>query len=170
MPARVCTVPLPPFSALHDRFQPGDFLDCYGVTSDMSPRDGAEIITRFPGWAQLLVRLRSLLVAPFGLRTSGPAADDKLGPFPVTQESETELIAGFNDKHLDFRVSVTAMDGLVTLATWVRPHNPGGRVYLAAIMPFHILIARNALARVAQAHPPSSQQPQSAFSSRHASS
>jgi hypothetical protein len=36
----------------------------------------------------------------------------------------------------------------VFLATWVHPHNIGGRVYLTTILPFHILIARNALARV----------------------
>ena len=73
-----------------------------------------------------------------------------MGPFPVESETETELIAGFNDKHLDFRVSVRSEGGLVSLATWVHPHNIGGRIYLAAIMPFHILIARDALARVAR--------------------
>ena len=81
----------------------------------------------------------------------GPDAADKLGPFPVELETETELVAGFNDKHLDFRVSVMSRDGQVSLATWVHPHNFGGRLYLALIMPFHIMIARNALARVASA-------------------
>jgi hypothetical protein len=40
--------------------------------------------------------------------------------------------------------------GNVYLATWVHTHNIGGRLYLAAILPFHVLIARNALGRVAQ--------------------
>ncbi|MEM7636150.1 MAG: DUF2867 domain-containing protein, partial [Pseudomonadota bacterium] len=68
--------------------------------------------------------------------------------FPVETETARELIAGFNDKHLNFRVSVLSQDGRVFLATWVHPHNIGGRLYLKTILPFHILIARNALARV----------------------
>ena len=137
-------------SPLHARMGRGDFLDCYAVASSAGPRRAAEIITAFPGWAQGLVKLRGLITVPFGLSQEGPVAEDKLGPFPVESETETELIAGFNDKHLDFRVSVRSEGGLVSLATWVHPHNIGGRIYLAAIMPFHILIARDALARVAR--------------------
>ncbi|WP_299295194.1 DUF2867 domain-containing protein [uncultured Tateyamaria sp.] len=148
---RVSACNLSPKSALQTRVVRGDFLDCYCVSSTASPRTAAEIITAFPGWAQALVRLRALVTAPFGLSQDGPNAADKLGPFPVESETGTELIAGFNDKHLDFRVSVRSEDGVVSLATWVHPHNVGGRIYLAAIMPFHILIARDALARVARA-------------------
>ncbi|MCG8696347.1 MAG: DUF2867 domain-containing protein [Minwuiales bacterium] len=36
----------------------------------------------------------------------------------------------------------------VFLATRVHPHNIAGRLYLRTILPFHILIARDALARV----------------------
>lgn len=138
-------------SLLHKRFKTGDFLDCYSVESDLPPRQAAEIITTFPAWAQLLVKLRTVLVTPFGLSTSGPEDVDKVGIFPVEQDTETELIAGFDDRHLDFRVSVLSENGRVSLATWVHRHNLGGRLYLAAIMPFHILIARNALARVRSA-------------------
>jgi len=148
---RVTACSLDPDSALHARVRPGDFLDCYCVASTVRPRAAAEIITAFPNWAQALVRLRAVVTAPFGLSQNGPDAADKLGPFPVERETGSELIAGFNDKHLDFRVSVRAVDGVVSLATWVHPHNVGGRIYLAAIMPFHILIARDALARVARA-------------------
>ena len=75
---------------------------------------------------------------------------DRIGIFPVKQETENELIAGFDDKHLNFRVSVLSNQGQISLATWVAPHNMGGKIYLAVIMPFHIAIARNALARVAR--------------------
>ncbi|MDX8348323.1 DUF2867 domain-containing protein [Cognatiyoonia sp. IB215446] len=142
---------LPASSALHQRRVPDDFLDCYAVHADTTPRAAAEVITDFPGWAQFLLLIRRIMTAPFGLDNDGPDVPDKVGPFPVESESGTELIAGFDDKHLDFRVSVMALDGQVSLATWVSPHNIGGRLYLAAIMPFHIAIARNALARVAKA-------------------
>ena len=147
---RVTATRLATASALHARMGRGDFLDCYSVASTATPRAAAEIITTFPAWAQALVALRSVVTAPFGLSQEGPQAQEKLGPFPVETETAHELIAGFDDKHLDFRVAVRSEDGVVSLATWVHPHNVGGRIYLAAIMPFHILIARDALARVAR--------------------
>ncbi|MCK0097375.1 DUF2867 domain-containing protein [Yoonia sp. F2084L] len=144
-------IALPQASALHRLRVPGDFLDCYSVASDMHPRDAANIITTFPGWAQFLLVIRRIVTAPFGLDNDGPEVADKVGIFPVESETPQELIAGFDDKHLNFRVSVLSDDGNISLATWVAPHNIGGRIYLAAIMPFHIAIARNALARVARA-------------------
>lgn len=148
----VSVMPLPAQSALHDRIAPGDFVDCYSVASPLTPRHAAEIITDFPGWARWLLLVRRALTAPFGLSNDGPGGDDKVGIFPVESETDEELIAGFNDRHLNFRVSVVSREGRVSLATWVHTHNIGGRLYLAAIMPFHIAIARNALARVGR-HP-----------------
>lgn len=144
------SAPLPALSALHQMRRPGDFLDCYRIASPMASRAAAEIITNFPTWAQLLVKLRGLVTTPFGLKQSGPEGVDSVGFFPVISETPDELIAGFDDKHLNFCVSTIQQDGYVYLATWVSPHNIGGRIYLATILPFHILIARNALVRVAQ--------------------
>ena len=151
MKTHVTSAALPASSLLTSRKEPGDFLDCFAVASDLSARQAAEIITDFPGWAKGLVALRNVIVAPFGLMPDGPKAEDRLGPFPVEADTGDEIIAGFDDKHLDFRVSVMSSDGRVTLATWVRRNNIGGRLYLAIILPFHIAIARNALRRVSQA-------------------
>lgn len=140
---------LPGTSRLHARKGPADFLDCYSVASDLSPRAAAEIVADFPGWVAALVGLRNWLVHPFGLAPDGGAAADKIGAFPVEHADAHEVVAGFDDRHLNFRVSIFAEAGHVHLATWVHPHHLGGRAYLALIMPFHILIARNALARVA---------------------
>ncbi|MEL7213404.1 MAG: DUF2867 domain-containing protein [Pseudomonadota bacterium] len=142
---------LPSDSVLWSRVTSQDFLDCFAVRAVTTPRIAAEIITEFPKWARGLLQIRGIIVAPFGLSQDGPEAVDKVGPFPVESETDHELIAGFNDKHLDFRVSVIAKEGCVSLATWVHVHNLGGRLYLNAIMPFHILIARDALRRVAVA-------------------
>lgn len=149
--SKVRTSRLPPESQLTQRISANDFVDCYSVVSDMSPRQAATVITSFPGWARFLLQIRAIVTAPFGLSQEGPDSTDKVGIFPVESDNQEELIAGFNDKHLDFRVSVMSKAGRVFLATWVHPHNIGGRLYLNAIMPFHILISRNALARV-QAH------------------
>lgn len=148
---KVRATTLPRCSELYERVTPGDFLDCYSVISGQSPRQAAEIITDFPGWARLLLHLRRIVTAPFGLSNDGPSAEDKIGAFPVEVDNDQELIAGFNDRHLNFRITVLAQDGRVYLATWVRPHNVGGHLYLGTILPFHILIARDALARVVAA-------------------
>ncbi|MFK7890997.1 MAG: DUF2867 domain-containing protein [Granulosicoccus sp.] len=114
----------------------------------MPPRQAAEVITDFPGWAQFLLVIRKVVTTPFGLSNDGPSGSDKIGIFPVEIETSNEVVAGFNDRHLDFRVSVISEDGHVFLATWVHTHNIGGKIYLNTIMPFHIMISRNALARV----------------------
>lgn len=151
--SRVTATELPRDSLLHARKAPDDFLDCYAVTSSLQPRRAAEIITAFPKWTRALLYIRRLVTTPFGLSNDGPVAEDKIGIFPVEIETDQELIAGFNDRHLDFRVSVISQEGRVYLATWVHPHNFGGRLYLKTILPFHIMISRNALARVG-AHSP----------------
>jgi len=148
---KVTLVKLPAHSGLHARIGATDFIDCYCVESDMTPRQASNIITDFPGWAKFLLLVRRILTTPFGLSNDGPAAEDKVGIFPVESETDHELIAGFNDKHLEFRISVLSQDGRIFLATWVHTHNIAGKLYLSTIMPFHIAIVRNALARVSAA-------------------
>ena len=146
--SKVVETELPKNSLLTDRINKSDFIDCYSVQSNLSTRQAAEIITNFPGWASFLVKIRNAVVSKFGLLSDGPEASDKVGFFPVDSENDHELIAGFNDKHLDFRISVMSKDGRVFLSTWVHPHNIGGKIYLKTILPFHVLIVRNALTRV----------------------
>lgn len=154
MISTVTRTQLPTESQLHARYMPGDFLDCYTVASILTAQQAAAIIVDFPTWAKGLVTLRNLITAPFGLMPDGPDAPAKLGLFPVEISSEKEVIVGFNDRHLDFRVSVFRKQGQIYLATWVHPHNLAGRIYLKTILPFHVLIVRNALSRVANADQP----------------
>jgi len=139
---------LPESSTLSERIASDDFIDCFRVEANTSPRRAIEIITNQPPWAKFLFSIRRLVTSPFGLSQDGPDAPDKVEAFPVESETETELIAGFDDKHLEFRVSVMVEQGYVYLATWVHPHHIFGRIYLRTIMPFHVAIARSGLARV----------------------
>ncbi len=136
------------------------FIDAYRVAVDgtaLDARTAAErMFARGPRWIETLLRLRNLVVAPFGLKTSGegePASGGMIGIFPVVHETPERLVAGFDDHHLDFRVVVdVAPQGgsqEVTTTTLVLTHNRLGRTYLAAIMPFHRLIARTMLQQVA---------------------
>jgi hypothetical protein len=76
-----------------------------------------------------------------------------IGIFPVISETPDRLVAGFNDKHLDFRVIVDVADSStarnVTATTLVKTHNWLGRTYLAIILPFHRLVVRALLNQVA---------------------
>ena len=136
------------------------FVDAYSIVVDrgaLDARQAAErMITRQPRWASALLTLRNVLVTPFGLKTSGAggtAPREMIGIFPIVSEAPDRLVAGFNDSHLDFRVVVdVATSGdrqKVTATTLVLTHNWLGRSYLALILPFHRLIVRAMLRRVA---------------------
>lgn len=135
------------------------FADAFRIEIDdreLDARRAAErMMARQPRWAAALVSLRNLLVAPLGLKTSGASreARDMIGIFPVVSQTPDRLIAGFNDKHLDFRVvvDVTPPTGVrqVTATTLVLTHNRLGRTYLAIILPFHRLIVPALLRQVA---------------------
>jgi hypothetical protein len=136
------------------------FADAYRIEVDdltLNARQAAErMIARQPRWAEALVTLRNILVTPFGLKTSGASTAtprEMVGIFPIVSERPDRLVAGFNDKHLDFRLVVdVAASGArrnVTATTLVLTHNWLGRTYLAIIMPFHRLIVRALLRQVA---------------------
>jgi hypothetical protein len=134
------------------------FGDAFSIGIDdgtLNARQAAEkMLRRGPRWIDMLTALRNLMVAPFGLRTSAPSgASDLIGIFPVVSQTPGRLVAGFNDRHLDFRVVVDVAGSdhgqRVTLTTLVKTHNLLGRVYLAIILPFHRLIVRSMLRQVA---------------------
>ena len=135
------------------------FMDAYRLEvngENLDARKAAErMMARAPRWVDMLLALRNIIVAPFGLKTSGEdrgAPRDIIGIFPVVSETPERLVAGFNDKHLDFRVVVdVATSGQrqsITATTLVLTHNWLGRTYLTVIMPFHRLVVRAMLGQV----------------------
>jgi hypothetical protein len=136
-----------------------EFVDAFRIAVDgttLDARKAAEkMFARRRPWIEALLRLRNLLVAPFGLKKSGEGdrtSHGMVGMFPVLSETPERLVAGFNDSHLDFRVviDVTARGNgqEVTTTTLVRTHNWLGRTYLAVIMPFHRLVVAAMLRQV----------------------
>ncbi|MCG7491961.1 DUF2867 domain-containing protein [Thalassobius sp. Cn5-15] len=140
---------LPAQSALWQHHRDGDFIDCYSCPSDMAPQDAASQALTMPSWAKVLLNLRNILVKPLGLKTETSAEGDNL--FPVTHDSADEVILGTDDKHLDFRIAILRDQGRIYMSTWVHPHNRMGQIYLQLVMPFHVLIMRNSIRRLAQA-------------------
>ena len=101
----------------------------------LDARQAAEkMLARAPRWIGALLALRNFLVAPFGLKTSAPdepGARDTIGIFPVVDQTPDRLVAGLNDKHLDFRLVVDVASAghtqRVTATTLVLTHNLLGR-------------------------------------------
>jgi hypothetical protein len=147
--SRIQKIPLPQSARLWLQVRPEDFIDGYAVASDLSPRDAADLGLSLPGWAQALLDLRNRLVRPLGLKTDRDESGDG-ALFPVTFEDDHEIILGTDDSHLNFRISVVQRAGQIHMGTWVRRNNLLGRMYLAAVMPFHILIVRDAMRRIAR--------------------
>jgi len=136
------------------------FADAYCIEVPDQALDAHEAMQRMtarsPRWAETLMSIRNLVVTPFGLKTSGKdesPSGETIGIFPVLSETRQRLVAGFNDKHLDFRVvvDVTAIGAgqQVTATTLVKTHNRFGRTYLTLILPFHRLIVASMLRKIA---------------------
>lgn len=144
-----------------DRVLPGArFADSYAVTVDGLALDAASaaqrIMGRTPGWVTRLMTMRNLVMKQFRLKTGlGKTAltGANIGWFPVVSRSSSEVVLGFDDRHLDFRVLVGVSElgagrQEITASTVVRTHNLLGRVYLAIVMPFHRIIVPAMLAQV----------------------
>jgi hypothetical protein len=122
------------------------------------------LIAQQPSWIGWLTNLRDVVVACFGLKTVKHLATlatepdaGRIGIFRVYSRSETEIVLGEDDKHLDFRLSVVrtpdlspALGGQLTVSTVVHCHNLMGRAYLWVIAPFHRLVVKASLRRAAQ--------------------
>ena len=133
------------------------FSDAFSITvdDDLNARHAAErMMTGKSWWIDALLALRKIIVAPFGIKDGKHKNTglDVIGIFPVVSETPERLIAGFDDKHLDFRVVVDVSGAKpgrsVTATTLVVTHNLLGRIYLAVIMPFHKIIVRSMLRRI----------------------
>jgi hypothetical protein len=138
------------------------FADAYRLTIS-GPAPGAEtvahrIFAHSPAWIGRLMSLRDRIVAPLGLKTAAshtPQTAKIIGFFPIYSITPERVVGGLDDRHLDFRIAVdvAAADGAhsqVTVTTIVRTHNRWGRFYLAAVYPFHRLIAQTMLAQAAK--------------------
>ena len=106
-----------------------------------------------PLWMKLLLIVRNAAASLFGLEVPSVGeimkpelrdayrAGEKIGPWPIFFIGDKEIIAGRNNKHMDFRLSVLKeMSGdamSVVVSTICTVHNVFGKIYLFFIVPFH---------------------------------
>lgn len=129
-----------------------DFADAFSVTVPRRDLDARAVSAMFfstpPAWASALLATRNAIMGRLGYK----APKIRKG-FPVLRESETEVVSGLDDGHLDFRalmrIDPDTNGSRITLTTAVATHNRIGRVYLMLIMPFHKLIVRSMVRQLA---------------------
>jgi Protein of unknown function (DUF2867) len=124
------------------------------------------VLGNHPRWMKRLLILRNHIAARAGLdvatddmiqnfdRKHYYAVGDTIGPWPIFHLSETELIAGRDERHLDFRVSILKLNTpapSVAISTICNVHNRYGKIYLFFIAPFHRLGMRQLMRRAISA-------------------
>lgn len=141
-----------PLALPHPALPGADWADRFGVEGVAGPLTARQALERMtasaPNWVGRLMTLRNSLVRLVGLKTA------KMNGFPVLAERNEEIVVGFDDGHLDFRLVIRvepAMSGLnrVSIATLVDRHNALGRAYIAVITPFHKVIVMRMLRSLA---------------------
>jgi uncharacterized protein DUF2867 len=115
-----------------------------------------------PRWMKVLLIVRNAIARCCGLEAPTVAeilkpavrgsydVGDKIGPWPIFFINDNEIVAGRDNKHLDFRLSLLRVtdgdDESVVLSTICSVHNLTGKIYLFFIVPFHRTGVRSLLA------------------------
>ena len=120
----------------------------------------AALLAQPAPWVSALMRVRDAVVAPLGLKTArrpgSQPGHERIGIFKVYAVTDTELVCGEDDAHLDFRAPVLrrpAPQGRseeLVVSTVVHCHNRAGRCYIAVIAPFHRAVVRSNMRSAAE--------------------
>jgi hypothetical protein len=165
----VKSVALPSQSAVATVYESTNLADAFAIQLPSGTSADPDVLWRFlisqqPSWIGWLTNVRDAVVAFFGLKTAkhlatlvDEAKADRIGIFRIYAKSETEIILGEDDKHLDFRLSALrspgfspTLGGQLTISTVVHCHNRLGRAYILVIAPFHRLVVKASLRRAAR--------------------
>lgn len=163
--SRAYPVTLPPESALAPGYADADLADAYAIRLPASASADVDVLARAmlarpPGWVAPLMGARDAIMGLVGVKTarqiergSRARARDTIGFFPVRERLGNEIILGEDDRHLDFRSAIILRDDdagsrELVWSTVVHCRNRLGRIYLAAITPFHRVIVPAYLKRV----------------------
>ena len=161
-------VALPAQSAVAAVYGSTNLADAFAIQLPFGSSSDPEVLWRFlisqqPAWIGWLTNVRDAIVACFGLKTakhlatlSSEANAVRIGIFKVYGKSETEIVLGEDDKHLDFRLSILrtpdlspTLGGELIVSTVVHCHNLLGRAYILVIAPFHRQVVKASLHRAA---------------------
>lgn len=132
-------------------------VDDQEITLEQAARRSFDVS---PKWIEVLLAIRNIVVKPFGLRGTSEEVkrlkslpkEEVFGFFPVISQSPNEIILGFDDTHLDFRIRIYFQQigdqKGICAATIVKTHNLFGRIYMFFVKPFHRVIVPAILKQV----------------------
>jgi hypothetical protein len=153
--SKISNVELPKESVSMQFIDKIDYVDAFKVKlSDNTQKVDSlymAIFNHAPKWVYVLMGIRNKLVSVFGLDTGDGSKQteikslsvgDKHGVFKVYDIQSNEIIAGEDDKHLDFRVSVLKDGDYLILSTLVHYNSGFGKFYFFIIKRFHKVVVK----------------------------
>jgi hypothetical protein len=163
---------VPPASSLQPRWvAKAYFRDAYRAPLTAPPAGVVDlffgIFGHHPRWIKRALVWRNRLAKRCGLSVPSEAevmspvrkptykVGDTIGPWPIFSVDDNELIAGRDNGHLDFRLSILREPGgpspSVVVSTLCVVHGWSGKAYLFFIVPFHRWGVRYILTRALRA-------------------
>lgn len=159
---------VPEKSLLYPKSIDAYFYDSYEIPNSQQFNNAMDfylgMVSKTPQWVNKLMRLRNQIVGFFGLKNLGQMGDvdkskrgnqysvgDKVGIFSVNAISNTEVILGDSDNHLDVEISIHLNEEnqqMVSVTTVVNIHNWLGRIYMFVVTPLHKIIVPASLSRM----------------------
>lgn len=150
-----------PDNSLITAYLPCDFADAFAVDLPSPISLTADDIqirfwTDMPAWVDFLMKLRNIMVRPFGLKGTENSVEEfrnairtgsNCGGMTMVKKSENETLIKLDDKHLAAYISVLVESERVSVITAVHFNNAMGRVYIAIIKPFHKILVKSTLKR-----------------------
>ena len=164
---------IPTHSQLSREAASAYFHDSHAVRLTRTELTALQIFGRIfgppPSWLRVLLKIRNSVMSTFFRLDSPTAAQiDNIvikdayaigerigGLWPICSLSDTEIVAGRDNRHLDFRVSILKLadqDGATAFVTTVcHVHGRFGKCYLFLIAPFHKFSVKRLMADAAAA-------------------
>lgn len=163
-------IDIPKGSLIANEHNQIDYQDAFAIkvpsTLGVPPEELVKVFfNSFPTWGKVLMSIRERIASRLGLKTAKGLDIEKqmqafegqpgqsLALFHVKERTDTEILTGERDKHLDFSLSVIGryvnMEFEMILATTVIFNNRLGRLYFLPVKPIHRLLVPAMLKRMA---------------------
>ena len=158
---RITQTEIPATSCYRDFIESIHYYDAF-VATEISPditiqEVYIQIFSDMPTWIKTLMKIRNRIVSIFGINTDiegsniGKATFEigsVVGMFRIFYIDKEEIIAGEDEKHLNFRVSILKHQDAVTVSTFVTYNNVFGKLYMFFIIPMHKIIVKRMMRKL----------------------
>ena len=163
------SIRLPKESLIFQDLPKIDYQDAYAIRTSAKYAVPPEYLVKLffnsiPFWAKILLGIREVLAKLIGLKTAHGIdvkqqieeyrgePGQSIALFHTLRRSDTEILTGENDSHLDFRLSFIGYRQQETfeiiLATTVQMNSWIGRLYFLPVKPIHQVLVKSLLKRM----------------------